>query len=176
MRSFTEPTLKIVEADERRAARLGFSEHMHEAVAYCRMVLKSGGAADIVLLGLNPRFTEITSLTNAESDGIDGIILWLAKTDPELLEVFGRVVATGKPEKLEHFTRLLNLWLSFSVFRPEPDHFVVMVDAISERSRENEARTLSLEMIDRSYDGIHIVDSDPGSFLADNESASQALG
>jgi len=51
------------------------------------------------------------------------------------VEIYGRVVRTGEPERFEANLDQLGVILNISVFRPEPGHFVAVFENITERKR-----------------------------------------
>jgi PAS domain S-box-containing protein len=55
------------------------------------------------------------------------------KAHPELLELCGRVVTTGRPERIEIHLEPLARWLTLSVYKPNPGHFVAVFDNIRTR-------------------------------------------
>ena len=63
----------------------------------------------------------------------------IRESQPELLETYGRVARSGHPERFEIDFRPLEMWLSISVYSPQPDHFVAVFDNITDRKRAEQA-------------------------------------
>jgi PAS domain S-box-containing protein len=75
---------------------------------------------------------------------VSGVIPGIKESSPELFASYGRVAATGTPEKFEICLTPLNLWLSISVYGPKRGCFVAVFENITERKRiEDELRQLS---------------------------------
>ncbi len=112
--------------------------NMMEGYAYCRMLYEDGRPVDFIYLAVNPAFEKLTGLKNVISEPVSKIIPGLIESNPELFEIYGRVTLSGIPEKFETYIAALDLWLSISVYRPAPDHFVAIFDSINERKRNEE--------------------------------------
>ena len=110
-------------------------EHMNEGFALCRMMFEDRRPVDFVYLVVNEKFTELTGLKDVAGKRASEILPGLRESDPELLEVFGRVAANGKPEKAERFIEALQMWFELSIYSTEQDQFVVVFDVINERKR-----------------------------------------
>jgi signal transduction histidine kinase len=75
------------------------------------------------------------------------VIPGIGDTDAELFEIYGRVAATGQPEKFERYVQALKMWFSISVYCPAPEHFVAVFDVITARKEaEEQVRHLNLEL------------------------------
>ena len=69
------------------------------------------------------------------SEAIPGI----RESDPEFLEMCGKVALTGIPERAECYVESLKMWFSISVYSPLKEYFVAIFDVITERKRADEA-------------------------------------
>jgi PAS domain S-box-containing protein len=67
------------------------------------------------------------------------VIPGIRENDPDLLLIYGRVAATGKPEQVERYVTSLAMWFALSVYRTEPGFFVVVFDVITARKRAEAA-------------------------------------
>jgi signal transduction histidine kinase len=80
------------------------------------------------------------------------VIPGIRNTDAELFEIYGRVVATGQPEKFERYVQALKMWFSISVYCPAPEHFVAVFDVITARKEvEERIRQFNLELEERVH-------------------------
>jgi diguanylate cyclase (GGDEF)-like protein/PAS domain S-box-containing protein len=107
--------------------------HMLEGFAYCRILYANGEPEDFVHLEVNPKFSDLTGLTEVINTPISELLPGIHENNPELLTRFARVAGGGEPERFETFIKDLERWLMISVYSFEPEHFVVVFDNISER-------------------------------------------
>jgi diguanylate cyclase (GGDEF)-like protein/PAS domain S-box-containing protein len=128
---------ELASATEKRYRAL--FNHMLEGFAYCRILYENGKPVDFVHLEVNPKFSELTGLTEVIGKPVSQLIPGIHEENPELLERYAQVAGGGVPERFETLVRGLNRWLMVSVYSFEPEHFVVVFDNISER-KENEVQ------------------------------------
>jgi two-component system, cell cycle sensor histidine kinase and response regulator CckA len=137
-------------------------EHMNEGLACCRMIFEEGRPTDFVYLEVNPMFTTLTGLKEVIGRRATDVIPGIRESDPELFEIYGRVAATGKPEKFERFVEALQMWFAMSAYSMERDTFVAVFDVVTERKKkEDELRwktALMEAQIEAAPDGILVVD------------------
>ncbi len=69
---------------------------------------------------------------------VSEVLPGIQKSDPGLLEIYGRVASTGKPESLEIFLEAMQEWFSISVYRPAQGYFVAVFDVVTERKRSEQ--------------------------------------
>ncbi len=125
-------------ASESRYALL--FENLLDGFAYCRILYDDTHRPnDFVFLRVNEAFGRLTGLDDVVGRRVTEVIPGIWESNPELLEIYARVTATGQPEEFETFLEPLDIWLSVAVYRPEPDHFVAVFDNITERKRALEA-------------------------------------
>jgi signal transduction histidine kinase len=125
-------------------------ENMLEGFAYCRMIFAGGRPQDFVYLSVNNAFENLTGLRGVVGKKVTEVIPGIRETDPELLEIYGRVVQTGLPEKIEIYVEALQAWFEIAIYRPAPEHFVAVFDVITERKRTEESiRRLNAELEQR---------------------------
>ena len=92
-------------------------EHMLEGLAYCQMLYdRQERPRDFVYLAVNGAFERLTGLKNVVGRPVSRVIPGIQQITPELFEIYGRVAATGQPERFEVDFKPLGLWLSISVF------------------------------------------------------------
>ncbi|MBI3902623.1 MAG: PAS domain S-box protein [Nitrosomonadales bacterium] len=132
-------------ADSERHFRSLF-ENMLEGYAYCRMIFEHGEPRDFIYLDVNQAFTTLTGLKDVIGKTISTVIPGIRESDPALLEVYGQVVQTGRPERFEIHVHALKIWLSISVYCPQPEHFVAVFDNITQR-KEYEAKIQRLAQL-----------------------------
>jgi two-component system, cell cycle sensor histidine kinase and response regulator CckA len=113
---------------------------MLEGFAYCRMYFDTAGRAiDWTYLEVNPAFERITGLKNAVGRRVTELIPELPASNPDLFEIYGRVVRSGNSEEFEVEVKPLKAWFHVSAIRPAPDHFVAVFEDITQRKRAEQA-------------------------------------
>jgi len=110
---------------------------MMEGSAYCRMIFdENDRPVDFVYLDVNSAFSRLTGLTNVVGKRVTEVIPRIREENPELFEIYGKVVLTGHPEQFESDLRSsLGVILEISVFSPMDEHFVAVFEDITERKR-----------------------------------------
>jgi PAS domain S-box-containing protein len=125
-------------------------ENMLNGFAYCRMIFKEDRPHDFIYLKVNKAFGSLTGLINVEGRKVSDVIPGIQEADPELLERYGRVALTGKPEVFETWVVSMKMWFLISVYSPQKEYFVAVFDVITDRKlseavlRESEERFRSL--------------------------------
>jgi putative nucleotidyltransferase with HDIG domain/PAS domain S-box-containing protein len=109
--------------------------NMLNAYAYCHMLYEDGRPIDYVHLEVNAAFEKHTGLKDVVGKPISEVIPSLHELDPQFLDRYTRVVASGQPEHFESFASALGKWFSISVYRAEAEHFIVIFDDITERKQ-----------------------------------------
>ncbi|MBI2294340.1 MAG: PAS domain S-box protein [Betaproteobacteria bacterium] len=130
-------------------------DNMLEGFAYCRMLFENGRPRDWVYVEVNPAFEQLTGLKNVAGKKVTEVIPGIRESNPELIERYGRVASTGKPEVFETYVAPLEEWFSISAFCPEPGYFVAVFEMITDRKaaeqkvRDNadDLRTLSRKLL-----------------------------
>ena len=113
-------------------------DNMLEGFAYCQMIFAEGRPQDLLYLNVNNAFEKLTGLKNVVGRKITEVIPGIKEANPELIEIYGRVSLTGKPERFEDYFEPLKAWLSISVYSPEKGYFVAIFENITERKRAEE--------------------------------------
>ncbi len=156
-------------------------ENMLNGSFYGRMVHDpEGRPVDFVFVSVNKAFTSMTGFADVTGKATSEILPGFIESEPWILEYLERVAGGSKPENLEVYIRMLNMWVAASVYCPEKGSFVAVFDNISERRkaedalREAEARFRLL--FEQSSDGIVILDPETMRFLEFNETAHRQLG
>jgi PAS domain S-box-containing protein len=110
------------------------------------MIFEDGKAVDWVYLAVNEPFAKLTGLRNANGKQVSELIPGLRESDPELFEIYSRVALTGKPERFERRIRALDKWFSISVYSPSVEHFVAILNDVTEKKE----RELEIERLNHS--------------------------
>ena len=120
-------------------------ENMLNGFAYCRMHFADGQPVDFTYRSVNRAFENLTGLKDVTGKKVSEVLPGVRESDPALFEVYGRVAATGVPERFETYVQALQMWFSVSVYCPSPEHFVAIFEVITERKQAEEALAKSLE-------------------------------
>jgi len=123
-------------------------ENMLEGFAHCRIVLdEQRRPVDFVYLDVNGAFERLTGLQDVVGRPATEVIPGIRESDPGLLEIYGRVASTGRPERFETYVAALRMWFAVSVYSPKTEHFVAVFDVITERKEaEEQVRQLNAEL------------------------------
>src|SRR5208283_4925963 len=110
-------------------------EHMLNGFAYCRIILDDKGKPiDFVHLEVNDAFEKLTGLKKEAVIGkkVTEAIPTIENTNPEIINIYGRVASTGKEEQFDIFLKPLGIWLTTSVYSPAKGYFIAVFDNITE--------------------------------------------
>ncbi|MCX6221186.1 MAG: PAS domain S-box protein [Bacteroidia bacterium] len=138
-------------------------ENMLNGFAYCQMHFNDNDKPwDFTYLSVNSAFENLTGLRNVVGKKVTEVIPGIQESDPELLDIYGRVSLTGKPERFEILVSSLQQWFSISVYCPEKGCFVAVFDVITERKLAEgkilDDRLLLRTLIDNIPDSIYCKD------------------
>jgi len=128
-------------------------KNMLNGYAYCRMLFDQGRPQDFIYLDVNNAFESMTGLRNVVGKRVSEVIPGICESDPELIEIYGRVATTGVPERFEAYVRALGMWFAVSVYSPGKEHFVAMFDVITERK----AHEREIERLNRLYSALGVL-------------------
>ena len=145
-------------------------ENMLNGFAYCKMLFEDNQPQDFIYLKVNSAFEALTGLKQVIGKRVSEVIPGIRESDPELLEIYGRVASTGNPERFENYLEALKMWFSISVYSPEKEYFVAVFDVITERKRAESELKLKERLLDSASDSIFLYDLE-GNFLYVNEAA-----
>jgi PAS domain S-box-containing protein len=121
--------------------------NMLNGYAYCQMYFAQGRPVDFIFLNVNKAFGDLTGLKDVIGKKVSEAIPGIRESDPEFLEMCGRVALTGMPERVEVYLDALKMWFSISVYSPLKDYFVAIFDVITERKRAEVALRASEEAL-----------------------------
>ena len=140
-----------VKEGERRYQSL--FENMLEGYAYCETVFEGDTLSDFVYLEVNTAFATLTGLRDVAGRKVSEVIPGGLDASRDLLELYGRVALTGRPEKCETYMPSLGLWLSITAYSSDRRHFVAVFDNITERKTTQE-RIIHLSRVQAMLSGI----------------------
>ncbi len=133
-------------------------EHMIEGYAYCRMVWDENGLpVDFVYLHVNETFELLAGLKNVVGKKISEIIPGIRATQQEMIDTYGRVALTGRPEKFEVYFTPLERWFSIAVYSPQREYFVAIFENITTRKATEEVfqeKTRQLEASNKELESF----------------------
>ncbi|MGO8944812.1 MAG: PAS domain S-box protein [Syntrophobacteraceae bacterium] len=161
-------------------------DNMLNGYAYCKMHFEQDRPIDFTYLDVNGAFETLTGLKGVVGRKVSEVIPGIRQSDPELLELYGRVALTGIPERFETYVASLGMWFSISAYSLRKEHFVAVFDVITERKRteesmrESEARFRALvqassDVVYRmspNWDQMHQLDG--RDFISDTETPSNS--
>ena len=70
-------------------------DNMMNGYAYCRMLFEEGEPQDFIYLNVNRAFETLTGLRNVTGKKVSEVIPGIRKSDPELIQIYGRVAFTA---------------------------------------------------------------------------------
>jgi PAS domain S-box-containing protein len=113
-------------------------DNMLNGFAYCRMLFEQDRPVDFTYLSVNLAFETLTGLKAVVGKNVSEVIPGIRETNPELIEIYGRVALSGRPEQFETYVEPLGMWFSISVYSPQKEHFVAVFDVITDRKQAQE--------------------------------------
>jgi len=132
--------------------------NMMQGLIYCKVLFQNGKAYDWIYLEANQAFKDMIGVNDIVGMRISDRFPNFRELDPEILERSGRVASTGKPERFEIYMNASKTWFSVSLYSPDPEHVVAVLDVINERKQaEQELRKFS-RAIEQSSVSIIITD------------------
>jgi PAS domain S-box-containing protein len=119
-------------------------ENMLDGFAFCRMLFERNQPADYIYLDVNRAFETLTGLKDVVGKKVTEVIPGIEESSPELLEIFGKAALTGNPVQFEKYVPTIGKWLSIAVYSPQREHFVTIIENVTERKKaEKEVRRLN---------------------------------
>ena len=135
-------------------------ENMLDGVADCEMLFENGRPVDFRYLAVNKGFVTLTGLKNVVGKKVTEVFPGIRESHPKLIETYGRVASTGKPERLEVNFLPLGAWLSISVYSNERGNFTAVFDDVTERRQAEEMHRLQVAALQAATDAFVITGKD----------------
>jgi PAS domain S-box-containing protein len=157
---------------------------MPDGFAYCKMIYENGEPDDLVYLTVNAAFTKLTGLQDVVGKRITEVLPGIKASNPELLQIYGRVARTGRSERIERYYEPLKAWLSIAVSSRGDGHFMLIFDNVTERKLMEETLQASELKYRLLFDNVNdaifltaIVDDETfGQIKEVNDTACRRLG
>jgi PAS domain S-box-containing protein len=116
-------------------------ENMKNGFSYCEMLWDGQGRpVDFRYLEVNKAFGELTGLHDVVGKVVTELIPGIRQSNPEVLEIYGRVAHTGLPEHVELYLKPLGLWFSISIYSTKRGFFSAVFENITDRKRMEKER------------------------------------
>ena len=123
-------------------------EHMLEGFAYCKMLYDDRNRpVDFMYLKVNDALEKLSGLRDVVGKRVSEVVPGIRESNPELLEIYGRVASGGAPEAFELDFKSLGRWLSISAYGVGPGHFVAVFEDITERKLDDADRETMLALL-----------------------------
>ena len=153
---------------------------MLNGAAYCKMLFENGKPSDFIYLAVNEAFQRQTGLRDVVGKKVSEVLPGIRDSDPALIETYGRVATSGRPETFEIRLKALDAWFTISAFSPEPGHFAAIFDVTTERKKSKALLQESEERFSRAFQFLPaaagITTLQEGRFIAVNREYSEVFG
>lgn len=115
-----------------------FFDNMADGLAYGQAIFDERKCPiDFICLKVNNNFEKLLGLKNVVGKKASQAMSGIIAANPELLEIFGRVSLTAKPEKFETYIKPLAKWFFISAYSPKKNFFVaIFQDFTGQRQTE----------------------------------------
>jgi PAS domain S-box-containing protein len=156
----------------------GLFEAMGEGVCLLAMERGADGrVTDYRILDINPGYCAILGVAREQAQGASVLALFQVDTPPNL-DVYERIVATGRPESFDTYFAALHKHLRVSAMRTGPDQFAVVFEDVTTRVEAIEALSRSEErlrqLVEAAPDAIMV--QSEGRFALVNQAAARLFG
>ena len=179
LKDMTDLTWEESELRKSQTAYRSLFMNMMNSVVHARVIFQGDTPVDMEYISTNPAFAEITGITEPVAGRrISEVIPGYCQNNPESLQTFGQVAATGVSTRWEHYLPELQRWFSFMIYSPAPGEIVIVTENITERKRSEtalrESEALFRTLIDGAPDGIFV--QSEGRFVFLNPAMLNLLG
>jgi len=113
-------------------------ENMLNGFAYCKGIFEGDKLIDYLFVNVNHEFELQTGLKDVAGKKISEIDPEILVANQEYIDTIARVALEGTSAKFETFAPPLKKWLSVSLYSPEKEYFVVLVDNITDRKQHEQ--------------------------------------
>jgi PAS domain S-box-containing protein len=151
-------------------------DHLSEGFAHCQVIFDGDKPLDFLYLSVNKAFGPLTGLCDVAGRRASETLPRGTELEPEGLALLGRVALTGVPEKREIYLKRTAEWYSFSVYSPEREFVVILIDVITERKRADFAVRQWQIAFDQSETGIALENAATNTIEAVNRAYARRLG
>ena len=127
-------------------------ENMLDGFAHCKMLFENGQPVDFEYISVNRAFEDLTGLKNVIGRKASEIIPGIRESNPDLIEIYGRVALTGRPERFETYVPELGIWFFISVYSLEKGSFIAIFDNITENKKAEEALKSANQELEKRID------------------------
>jgi PAS domain S-box-containing protein len=129
-------------------------ENMPQGFAYCQMVFTDGKPQDFIYLNVNSTFENLTGTQEVVGKRMTEVIPDWKKSNPGLLEIFGRVASTGIKERTNIYLADSAKWFSASVYGRGKGYFIAVFVDITESKQAEEKLRLAAQEWRTTFDSI----------------------
>ncbi|MDO8991278.1 MAG: EAL domain-containing protein [Sideroxyarcus sp.] len=160
-------TWRLIQAEENateavrrsEASYRALFENMLEGYSRHRLIFENGRPVDYIFLDINQAFEKLTGLKDVVGKKASVVIPGIWESNPELLDAYGRVALTGKPEQFETHVKAMGMWFSISVYSTAKDHFVTVFGNITKRKASERQWRLAESLFHASSEAMLLTDS-----------------
>jgi PAS domain S-box-containing protein len=133
-------------------------ENMLGGFAYCKVIFDDrGNPEDFIYLDVNAAFGTLTGLEKVVGKRVTEVIPGIKETHPELIEIYGRVASTGRPERFEIHLKPLGIWFDISVYSTQKGYFTAVFDNITERKKAEQVLTDNEHELNAIYENAPLI-------------------
>lgn len=137
--------VKKVESSEKMYRSL--FENMLHGFAYCVAIYKDGRLNDFIYLAVNNEYELLMGIKGITGKKISAVMPELFFSDESYQRIIEEVLLTGNAAKFETYVSPWDKWISVSVYSPQKNYFVLLLDNITERKKaEEKVKKINIEL------------------------------
>ena len=164
--------LALIKSEEHYRALF---QNLIHAFAYCQLIYEGNKIIDFTHLYVNRAYQTIVGPNDAAGKKASEFFPNFTSNFSNYLEILNQLDHNGKPETREHFVAASSKWYSVTMYSPDKDHVVFLVDDITGKKKFNEQQSLFASIVSFSKDAIFSRDRD-GLITSWNEAAQLLFG